>query len=134
MKLNKFEKVVLTMRKFIFSLLLVFCLTSPCFAASWYWISTDDQGDSYFIDNASVQKNQYEAAVWLRINNSDGSVVLARLRFNHENRTFDPIGIVKYDSAGHTICSRDYDENYWGWQSITPDSILETIYHSIWAY
>ena len=95
------------MKKFIFTLLLVLCLTSPCIAAEWYWIGNDNEGDSCFIDNSSVSKDQYYAKVWIKINHPDSSYYVARFILNHDDYTLAVLSYAVYDNNGNMISSKD---------------------------
>ena len=53
----------------------LFCLitySNTAQATDWYYVSPDDKGNQLFIDNDSVQKSDYDAVLWLKVNEPGG--------------------------------------------------------------
>ena len=57
--------------KLLIALMAFFCLitySNTAQATDWYYVSPDDKGNQLFIDNDSVQKSDYDAVLWLKVN------------------------------------------------------------------
>ena len=114
---------------------LVFILCTLCsqlaFAASWYWIGSDSSGEQWYIDNASVRKDYYNAIVWTKIDNTDSSYAQEQFIFNHYNKTYAMLAYANYDENGQLTDSNTFDSPEYG--PIVPDSMADAIYHDIWS-
>ena len=56
----------------IFSLLWLLSTGGTANATDWYYVGPDASGNQLFIDNDSVQKSDYDALLWLRVNELGG--------------------------------------------------------------
>ncbi|WP_196606626.1 hypothetical protein [Pectinatus frisingensis] len=114
---------------------LVFILCTLCsqvaFAASWYWIGQDTSGDQWYIDNASVQKDYYNAIVWIKINKADGESTVEQMKLDHVYKTYAILAFTNYDSDGNVTDSGT--NNYPSYDPIVPDSMGDAIYHNVWS-
>ena len=77
--------------KLLIALMAFFCLitySNTAQATDWYYVSPDDKGNQLFIDNDSVQKSDYDAVLWLKVNEPGGD----ELRYNgtqYDNVDYD---------------------------------------------
>ena len=56
----------------ILSLLWLLSIGGTANATDWYYVGPDASGNQLFIDNDSVQKSDYDALLWLRVNELGG--------------------------------------------------------------
>jgi hypothetical protein len=102
----------------------------PAFASSWYYVDTD-AGNRFnmYIDNDSVIKNTDYAIVWVKMIFQDGSSMITRVYFsrNHYEKS---ITALTYNADGCFI--RKYNANDSAPKPITPDSLMDELYHLIW--
>lgn len=123
------------MKKFFLSLLVIVCLSSPAFAASWYYVGRATPSNTlFYIDNASVYKNTNAAIIWIKRVMPDGSHGIAREYFTHTPPTATLLSIIDYAPNGTVIRSVEFPANRRRTMSIPPDTILDDIWHLIWSY
>ena len=56
----------------ILTLLWLLSIGGTTNATDWYYVGPDASGNQLFIDNDSVQKSDYDALLWLRVNELGG--------------------------------------------------------------
>ncbi|MBP9624266.1 MAG: hypothetical protein KBD95_01065 [Veillonella sp.] len=120
------------MKKFIVALLLAMSVVAPGFAASWYQFYGDEYGKAIYVDNASVEKTSDYAAVWTKIVDPDGSVMIGRVFLVHSKRVFTLMEYTQYAPNGYIL--NKYKMPYPVWRPIQPDSNMEKLYYAIWSY
>lgn len=106
-------------------------LSTTCSAASWYWVGHDPVGGQWFIDNDSVNKNFYHATVWVKTNNVNGECQINKVYFDHLKRNFTILAVTDYDANGNVTDM--FDSPYLIYHSITPGSMGEAVFYSIWS-
>ena len=52
----------------ILTLLWLLSIGGTTNATDWYYVGPDASGNQLFIDNDTVQKSDYDALLWLRVN------------------------------------------------------------------
>lgn len=123
------------MKKFFLSLLVIVCLSSPAFAASWYYVGRATPSNTVlYIDNASVYKNEYAAIVWLKKVSPDGRRGIARMYFTHTPPTYTLLSAVYYAPNGSVIRNVEIPANRRRTMSIPPDTMVDNVWHLIWSY
>lgn len=120
------------MKKYLFTLLLIFSFITPCFAANWYWIG-NDEGVNYFVDNDSVVKNQHQAFVVTKLVFPSGDYKIIQMRMNHDDQTYNFTSLYEYDSHNRMKYTYNYSTDSNLGLSIHINSFTETVYHSLWS-
>ena len=75
--------------KLLIALMAFFCLitySNTAQATDWYYVSPDDKGNQLFIDNDSVQKSDYDAVLWLKVNEPGGDELIMLIMIKILNR------------------------------------------------
>jgi hypothetical protein len=108
---------------------------TSAFAADWYCVGTSDNGEeTAYIDNASVEKNNRWAIVWIKWVVSDGTCTVSRCYITHTPKTTTALSLTKYDSNGNIECSGEIPPYMRTTTNIVPGSMGESIWYCIWAY
>ncbi|MBC3537978.1 hypothetical protein [Megasphaera hominis] len=121
-------------KKTLLSLALLACLcTGSALAADWYYLGTSSSGDTYYVDNSSVEKNDDTAIIWEKITDKKGSSWVQQVIVSRKNRTsalvkryiVEPDGKVYQNFSAKSKSDLDF-------YSIRPESSSEIFYNSIW--
>ena len=121
------------MKKKLVILLMLLCTwCMPSFAASWYYLGQSEVGTNIYIDNSSVRKNYSEAIVWVKYVKPSGESILQKLYIYRKDKTYACMNYVKYDVYASVIDS--YHPSYLNYDSIPPESVIESVYYAIWPY
>lgn len=112
------------MKKIVLILALLFsfsfCPANNVSASDWYWICTDKAGVNYYVDNASVKKNNSEAIVWVKKQFIDRSYILCMMKVTNY-RTAAMYIQDHYDKYGRFA----FRETYQGIEEpISPDTLV----------
>lgn len=125
------KKIYRTVCMFVIIVLSIGFTTT--YAASWYFVTANSEGtELYYVDNASVIKNNYRAFVWIKDVKPDGSKNLGRFYITHSPKTMALTSYVDYDSDGNAIDSGTIPINMQQSILIAPDSVAEAIWYCIW--
>ncbi|MDU7876153.1 MAG: hypothetical protein E7J29_05270 [Veillonella sp.] len=92
--------------KLLIALMAFFCLitySNTAQATDWYYVSPDDKGNQLFIDNDSVQKSDYDAVLWLKVNEPGGDELRYKVYISRYNRTGTQYDNVDYDKDPEPI-------------------------------
>lgn len=118
------------MKRLSILVFLVFVLCSQvAFAASWYYIGPDLNGDQIYIDNESVQKNNNYAIVWVKTIKPDNTVWQMQQKVDHIYKTITLMYVIVYDANGNVTNSGADTDSI----PIIPGSVGDMIYHAIWS-
>ena len=71
----------------ILTLLWLLSIGGTTNATDWYYVGPDASGNQLFIDNDSVQKSDYDALLWLRVNELGGDELRYKVYISRYNRT-----------------------------------------------
>ena len=85
--------------KLLIALMAFFCLitySNTAQATDWYYVSPDDKGNQLFIDNDSVQKSDYDAVLWLKVNEPGGDELRYKVYISRYNRTMEILEVDAY--------------------------------------
>lgn len=125
------KRMYKTLCMFVIALLSIGFTTT--FAASWYFVTANSDGSElYYIDNASVTKNNYRAFVWIKNVKPDSRINLGRFYITHSPKTMALTSYVDYDSNGNVIDSGTIPIKMQQSILIAPDSVAEAIWYCIW--
>ncbi len=121
------------MKKTIVALvILLTCMGSILIdAANWYWIDADSSGRQWYIDNQSASKSYDVAVVWVKIVREDGTHELNQMEITRD-RKIAVLQVVKYNADHESIDSYSVDPWQKKYHAVTPDSMGEAIYDSVW--
>ena len=72
-------------------------------ATDWYYVSPDDKGNQLFIDNDSVQKSDYDAVLWLKVNEPGGDELRYKVYISRYNRTMEILEVDAYMPMVHNM-------------------------------
>lgn len=112
--------------------LLFFCvlgINGVSQAADWYYVGQSANGDTFFIDNESLEKTSLQAKLWVRKGSPDGSTIYYLMGMDRESRTVKVISRIKYDVSGEVVEAGAVNSE---WLVIVPDSPMEWIYSLLW--
>lgn len=102
---------------------------SCSFTANWYYVGASTNGKQWYIDNASVAKNQQYAKIWVKIVNPDGTVNIEQILFSR-NHYSSLQSYITYSTDGERIDSAN--SSTINWDPIPPESMADGIYNLIW--
>ncbi len=103
----------------------------PIDAANWYWIGADSSGGQWYIDNQSAYKSNGVAVVWVKIEKEDGTYILFQEEITRDRkRAF--LQSVTYNAKHEPVDSYTVDPWMKQYDAVTPDSMGEVIYNSVW--
>lgn len=120
------------MKKILVMCCLLVVMAMPSFAASWYWVGADRSSGQWYIDNASVYKNQEKgvALIWVKTKNPDGTINLNQIGISRDKAvmlfrsiTYDAYGKVIYDVPGN---KNDV-------MAVIPGTASEAVYKLVWG-
>ncbi len=80
----------------ILSLLWLLSIGGTANATDWYYVGPDASGNQLFIDNDSVQKSDYDALLWLRVNELGGDELRYKVYISRYNRTMETLKVDAY--------------------------------------
>lgn len=112
-----------------FLLMGVLATSNIASAANWYYAGRSSGGDTYFIDNDSVEKNNHQATMWVRVMDTDGTVTLYLIHINRGSRTMRFLSGVEYNKAGEVVASSNQPT---AWKAIVPDSMMDVFFDLVW--
>lgn len=98
-------------------------------AADWYYVGQSANGDTFFIDNESLEKTSLQARLWVRKGSLDGSNIYYLMGMDRDSRTVKVISRIKYDASGEVVEAGAVNSE---WLAIVPDSPMEWIYSLLW--
>ena len=84
----------------ILTLLWLLSIGGTTNATDWYYVGPDASGNQLFIDNDSVQKSDYDALLWLRVNELGGDELRYKVYISRYNRTMETLKVDAYMSDG----------------------------------
>ena len=87
----------------IFSLLWLLSTGGTANATDWYYVGPDASGNQLFIDNDSVQKSDYDALLWLRVNELGGDELRYKVYISRYNRTMETLKVDAYMADGLSL-------------------------------
>ena len=131
---KEYMKGRVVMKKLLFSLLLILCMSSPVFAANWYWLGYTRSGSQFYVDNDSVQKNEKYAIVWTKIVHADSSWDTERLFLRRNEKGLAILDDIIYDAHGTVKGVHKFKIARGNWFPIAPGTMTESLYKSIWPY
>ena len=118
--------------KLLIALMALFCLitfSNTAQATDWYYVSPDDKGNQLFIDNDSVQKSDYDALLWLRVNELGGDELRYKVYISRYNRTMETLKVDAYMADGTPYENVEYNENP---EPIEGNTNGQAIYNLLW--
>ena len=98
-------------------------------AESWYPLNTDADGRTGYIDNDTVEKDDAQAKLNLKIVDPSGDHSIYTLQFNRAAKTAKLLEMKAYNPAGYMIGGQTYDNTE---IQIQEGSNLDQVYHLIW--
>ena len=98
-------------------------------ATDWYYVSPDDKGNQLFIDNDSVQKSDYDAVLWLKVNEPGGDELRYKVYISRYNRTMEILEVDAYMPNGTQYDNVDYDKDP---EPIEGNTNGQAIYRLLW--
>ena len=118
--------------KLLIALMVLFCLitfSNTAQATDWYYVSPDDKGNQLFIDNDSVQKSDYDAVLWLKVNEPGGDELRYKVYISRYNRTMEILEVDAYMPNGTQYDNVDYDKDP---EPIEGNTNGQAIYKLLW--
>ena len=113
-------------RRLLLAVLLISLGSTMSLAVNhWYYAGTTKDGTSYYIDNATVQKNDKNAYVWVKIVDNQGSEVWGHILVSRYGKSYT---ITELRGRGWSRKLDPYKEL----QPIAPNSPIEKIVDLIW--
>ena len=121
------------MKKIMIALvILLTCMGSILIdAATWYWVDSDSSGNQWYIDNQSASKSYGVAVVWVKIVSEDGTYNLCQLEITRD-RKMAILQAAAYNADHEPINLYTVDTWQKKYDAVTPDSMGEAIYNSVW--
>jgi hypothetical protein len=98
-------------------------------AESWYPLNTDADSRTGYIDNDTVEKDDAQAKLNLKIVDPSGNHSIYTLQFNCATKTAKLLEMKVYNPAGYIIGGQTYDNTDIQTQE---ESNLDYVYHLIW--
>lgn len=98
-------------------------------AESWYPLNTDADGRTGYIDNDTVEKDDAQAKLNLKIVDLSGNHSIYILQFNRATKTAKLHEMKVYNLAGYIIGGQTYDNTD---IQIQEENNLDYVYHLIW--
>lgn len=98
-------------------------------AESQYPLNTDADGCTGYIDNDTVEKDDTQAKLNLKIVDPSGNHSIYTLQFNRATKTAKLLQMKVYNPAGYIIGGQTYDSTDIYMQE---ESNLDYVYHLIW--
>lgn len=95
----------------ILSLLWLLSIGGTANATDWYYVGPDASGNQLFIDNDSVQKSDYDALLWLRVNELGGDELRYKVYISRYNRTMETLKVDAYMADGTPYENVEFNEN-----------------------
>ena len=113
----------------ILSLLWLLSIGGTANATDWYYVGPDASGNQLFIDNDSVQKSDYDALLWLRVNELGGDELRYKVYISRYNRTMETLKVDAYMADGTPYENVEYNENP---EPIEGNTNGQAIYNLLW--
>ena len=98
-------------------------------AESWYPLNTDTDGRTGYIDNDTVEKDDAQAKLNLKIVDPSGDHSIYTMTFNRADKTVQLIDVTAYNPQGYMIGSETLANTK---VQIQEGSNLDRVYHLIW--
>lgn len=98
-------------------------------AESWYPINTDADSRTGYIDNDTLEKDDAQAKLNLKIVDPSGNHSIYTLQFNRATKTAKLLEMKVFNPAGYIIGGQTYDNTDIQTQE---ESNLDYVYHLIW--
>lgn len=119
------------MSKFLMILSLLWLLSTggTANATEWYYVGPDASGNQLFIDNDSVQKSDYDALLWLRVNELSGDELRYKVYISRYNRTMETLKVDAYMADGTPYENVEFNENP---EPIEGNTNGQAIYNLLW--
>ncbi|WP_303929016.1 hypothetical protein [Veillonella parvula] len=114
----------------ILTLLWLFSIGGTTNATDWYYVGPDASGNQLFIDNDSVQKSDYDALLWLRVNELGGDELRYKVYISRYNRTMETLKVDAYMSDGTPYENVEFNENP---EPIAENTNGQAIYILLWG-
>ena len=113
-------------RMLLLAVLLISLGSTMSWAANhWYYVGTTKDGTSYYIDNGTVQKNDKNAYVWVKMSDSRNGVILAHILVSRYDKIFTT---TEFRGPGWRKKVNPYTEI----TPIVPNAPIEKIVNLIW--
>lgn len=113
----------------ILSLLWLLSIGGTANATDWYYVGPDASGNQLFIDNDSVQKSDYDAVLWLKVNEPGGDELRYKVYISRYNRTMEILEVDAYMPNGTQYDNVDYDKDP---EPIEGNTNGQAIYRLLW--
>lgn len=113
----------------ILTLLWLLSIGGTTNATDWYYVGPDASGNQLFIDNDSVQKSDYDALLWLRVNELGGDELRYKVYISRYNRTMETLKVDAYMSDGTPYENVELNENP---EPIAGNTNGQAIYILLW--
>lgn len=113
----------------ILSLLWLLSIGGTANATDWYYVGPDASGNQLFIDNDSVQKSDYDAVLWLKVNEPGGDELRYKVYISRYNRTMEILEVDAYMPNGTQYDNVDYDKDP---EPIEGNTNGQAIYNLLW--
>lgn len=113
----------------ILSLLWLLSIGGTANATDWYYVGPDASGNQLFIDNDSVQKSDYDAVLWLKVNELGGDELRYKVYISRYNRTMEILEVDAYMPNGTQYDNVDYDKDP---EPIEGNTNGQAIYRLLW--
>ena len=105
----------------ILTLLWLLSIGGTTNATDWYYVGPDD--------NDSVQKSDYDALLWLRVNELGGDELRYKVYISRYNRTMETLKVDAYMSDGTPYENVEFNENP---EPIAGNTNGQAIYILLW--
>ncbi|MCH4095577.1 MAG: hypothetical protein LKE88_02855 [Acidaminococcus provencensis] len=101
------------------------------FPDRWYYLGINDRGNSFYVDNSTVQKDSAYAFVWTKSASPNGTWTIAHYFMRRKERTYTvPIAYsLVYPGKDGYIDAEGFPNDV---ELILPDSLEEKLYDAIW--
>ena len=96
-------------------------------SSNWKYLMPS--GNQLFIDNDSVQKSDYDALLWLRVNELGGDELRYKVYISRYNRTMETLKVDAYMSDGTPYENVEFNENP---EPIAGNTNGQAIYILLW--
>lgn len=113
----------------LMSFLWLFSIGNTALATDWYYVSPDESGNQLFIDNDSVQKSDFDAVLWLKVNELSGDELRYKVYISRYNRTMEILDVTAYMPDGSAYDNVDYNPNP---EPIESNTNGQAIYNLLW--
>ena len=98
-------------------------------AVNWQVFGQDSAGITWSIDQDSVQKSDYDAVLWLKVNEPGGDELRYKVYISRYNRTMEILEVDAYMPNGTQYDNVDYDKDP---EPIEGNTNGQAIYRLLW--